>query len=65
MSLRSLTKVYEHSLMYFPKDDSHAVVPTKNIIEAKTGEKYAIGSKVVVLYEGENWDAEICAVNGT
>lgn len=64
MSLRSLTKVFKHHLVYFPDDKMYSVLPSKNIIEAKSGTKNTKGSKVVALYNGERWDAEICPVNG-
>ena len=64
MSLRSLTKVYKHCLVYFPVDEMYSVLPAKNVIEVKSGSKNTKGSKVVAVYNGERWDAEICAVNG-
>ena len=41
------------------------MLPSKNVVAVKTGDKNTKGNKVVALYNGEKWDAEICAVNGT
>ena len=64
MSLRSLTKVYKYCLVFFPSDNSYSVLPSKNIKEVKSGDKFTKGSKVLAVYNRETWNAEICAADG-
>ena len=63
MSLRSLTKVYGYTLVLFAKDKTYSILPLKNIVDILEGSKAKKGSKVVALYNGENFEAEVYGVH--
>jgi len=65
MSRRASLKVPKHGLFYFASDRTVSVVALKNIEKVISGDNVSKGSKVMLKYGREVFQAEIIAANGT
>lgn len=58
-------KVPKYGLFYFPIDQTTSIIPIKNIQKVVQGDNVSKGSKVMVKFERQVYQAEIIGVNGT
>lgn len=65
MSFRASLKVLKYGLFYFPIDQTTSIIPIKNIQKVVQGDNVSKGSKVMVKFERQVYQAEIIGVNGT
>lgn len=65
MSFRASLKVPKYGLFYFPIDQTTSIIPIKNIQKVVQGDNVSKGSKVMVKFERQVYQAEIIGVNGT
>lgn len=64
MSFRASLKVPKYGLFYFPIDQTTSIIPIKNIQKVVQGDNVSKGSKVMVKFERQVYQAEIIGVNG-
>ncbi|CAH3148847.1 unnamed protein product [Pocillopora meandrina] len=63
MSFRASLKVPKYGLFYFPIDQTTSIIPIKNIQKVVQGDNVSKGSKVMVKFERQVYQAEIIGVN--